>query len=88
MRNRYKAPAITTLAFFAVWPQVPHVVWLTCEMLPDCNNESSHISGLNFFGTSASTNLFDVVPEEPAGFLMLGVSFACMGVLALWRIKK
>ena len=88
MRNRYKAPAITTLAFFAVLPQVPHVVWLACEMLSDCDNKSSHISGLNFFGTSVHTNLFDVVPEEPAGFLMLGVSFACMGVLVLWRIKK
>lgn len=63
------------------------MIWIVCEILPDCSNETSCAGGINFFGVSINTNLYDDIPEGVGGFLMLGISFTLMAFLAVWRIK-
>ena len=88
MKTRYKIPIIIVLVFVAIWPQIPHMIWITCEVLPDCSNELSYVSGINFFGKSIDTNLFDIHEEQLAGYFVLGTSFASIGILVIWRIRK
>ncbi|MCE2614455.1 MAG: hypothetical protein LVO36_00980 [Nitrosopumilus sp. (ex Thoosa mismalolli)] len=81
MKTRYKIPLIIALLFIVIWPQIPHLMWIGCEIFPNCDNETSYVSGINFFGTSVDTNLFDYSPEGIDGFLVLGISFSVMALL-------
>ena len=74
--------------FFAIWPMIPNMVWTGCDFLPGCDRETSYMSGINFLGISVDTNLFDIHPEKPVGFIVLGISFFSMGFLVFFRIKK
>ena len=87
MKTRYKIPIVIALLFVIIWPQMPHIIWIACEILPDCNTETSHASGIGLPWISINTNLFDDLSEGMDGFLMLGVSFSLMAFLAIWRIK-
>ena len=87
LKTRYKIPIVIALLFVIIWPQMPHMVWIACEILSDCNNEISYASGIGLPWVSINTNLFDNLPEGIGGFLMLGVSFSLMAFLTLWRIK-
>ncbi|AFS82572.1 MAG: hypothetical protein ACE5RI_01275 [Candidatus Nitrosomaritimum yanchengensis] len=88
MKTRYKIPIIIALVFVAIVPQTPHIIWSVCEILPDCGNDLSYVSGINFFGMPVDTNLFDDHQEKPLGFFLLGVSFTSIGTLVLWGIRK
>ncbi len=88
MKIRYKIPIIAALLIIAVIPQTPHIIWVGCELLPDCGNELSYVSGINFFGKPVDTNLFDIHPEKPLGLLFLGASFTSIGTLIFWKIRK
>lgn len=66
---------------------MPNIIWIACEILPDCNNETSHASGIGLSWISINTNLFDTMPEDVSGFLILGISFSLMAFLAIWRVK-
>ena len=87
MKTRYKIPIVIALLVIVIWPQIPHLIWIACEIFPTCSNETSHVSGINFFGTSVNTNLFDYSSEEMAGFFVLGISFSVMALLVTWKIK-
>lgn len=87
MKTRYKIPIVIALLFVIIWPQIPHIIWVVCEMLPDCSTETSHASGIGLPWISINTNLFDNLPENMLGFLILGISFSLMAFLAIWKIK-
>ncbi|MGY5147909.1 MAG: hypothetical protein ACW9W4_07920 [Candidatus Nitrosopumilus sp. bin_7KS] len=87
MKTRYKIPLIVGILFVIIWPQMPHVIWIACEILPDCNTETSYASGIGLPWISINTNLFDNLSEGLDGFFMLGISFTLMIFLVLWRIK-
>jgi len=88
MKTRYKIPIIVILILLAIIPQTPHIIWSICKILPDCGNNLSYVSGINFFGMPVDTNLFDDHPEKSLGFFLLGTSFTSIGVLIMWRIRK
>lgn len=88
MKTRYKVPIIITCAFFAIWPMIPNIYWVACEVSSDCSNENPNLSGINFFGNPIHTNVFDVIPIEPSGYLMLGVSFFSMGMIVFIGVRK
>ena len=87
MKTRYKIPIVIVLLFVIIWPQIPHMIWIVCDILPDCNNETSHASGIGLPWISINTNLFDSLPEGIGGFFVLGISFSLMAFLAIWKIK-
>lgn len=87
MKTRYKIPLIIGILFVIIWPQMPHVIWIACEILPDCSNETSYAGGIGLPWLSINTNLFDDMPEGIDGFFILGISFTLMVFLVLWRIK-
>lgn len=88
MKTRYKISIITGLILIAIIPQTPHIIWSVCEILPDCGNDLSYVSGINFFGIPVDTNLFDDHPEKPLGFFLSGTSFTSISVLITWGIRK
>lgn len=87
MKTRYGIPIVIALLFVIIWPQMPHIIWIACEILPDCSTETTHASGIGLPWISINTNLFDNLSEDILGFLILGISFSLMAFLALWRIK-
>ena len=66
---------------------MPHIIWIACEILPDCSTETSYASGIGLPWISINTNLFDNLSEDVLGFLILGISFSLMAFLVIWRIK-
>ncbi|MGY5147901.1 MAG: hypothetical protein ACW9W4_07880 [Candidatus Nitrosopumilus sp. bin_7KS] len=87
MKTRYKIPLIVGILFVIIWPQIPHIIWIGCEILPYCNAETSYASGIGLPWISINTNFFDNLPENMSGFLILGISFSLMTFLVVWRIK-
>ena len=78
MKTRYKIPLIIGILFVIIWPQMPHVIWIACEILPDCSTETSYASGIGLPWISINTNLFDELSESIDGFVILGISFTLM----------
>ncbi len=87
MKNRYQIPLIIGILFVIIWPQMPHIIWIACEILPDCGTETSYASGIGLPWISINTNLFDDLSEGIDGFFILGISFTLIIFLVLWRIK-
>lgn len=88
MKTVYKIPVILGLIFVAAWPQIPHAMYISCEISPSCSNDTNYVSGINFFGMPVDTNLLDIHPEGPLGIFVLASSFASMATIILWRIRK
>ena len=88
MKIIYKIPIIMGLVFVAVWPQIPHAMYVSCEINPSCSNDTNYVSGINFFGISVDTNLLDIHPEGPLGIFAVASSFVSMATMILWWIRK
>ena len=88
MKTVYKIPIIMGLIFVAAWPQIPHAMYLSCQISPSCSNDTNYVSGINFFGRPVDTNLLDIHPEGPLGIFALASSCASIGALIVWRIKQ
>ena len=46
------------------------------------------LAGINFFGNSVHTNVFDVIPIESSGYFVLAVSFFSMGMIVFVGVRK
>ncbi len=88
MKIKYKIPIIITCIFFAVFPNIPNIYWIVCEIYSNCSNENPNIGGINFFGHLIYTNIFDVIPVEPNGYLLLIMSLLSMGIAIFVGVRK